>query len=157
MKSDCFDLVSSFDFIDHLATYTYFPLCLDCLPVCRAYTCGSELGFGCSSHCRHCHGDCGTVLRGIGQRYVSRVLFFFFLPFDLCLIVSCFSLDICSFLTFLREHIFNDLFFFDRADTLYLCYCIDKEMGERKREEVFIAVCFSTFSTLILESHFYIF
>ncbi|KAF8801667.1 hypothetical protein BYT27DRAFT_7173913 [Phlegmacium glaucopus] len=27
----------------------------------------------------------------------------------------------------------------DTADTLYLCYCIDKEAGERRREEVFIA------------------
>ncbi|KAF5323828.1 hypothetical protein D9611_008294 [Ephemerocybe angulata] len=26
----------------------------------------------------------------------------------------------------------------DTADTLYLCYCIDKDVGDRKREEVFI-------------------
>ncbi|TEB18941.1 hypothetical protein FA13DRAFT_1647602 [Coprinellus micaceus] len=28
----------------------------------------------------------------------------------------------------------------DTADTLYLCYCIDKDVGDRKREEVFIIV-----------------
>ena len=72
---------SSFDFIDYLAAYTYSPICLDCLPVCCAYTWGSEFGFGCSSHCRHSHSACRTVLRRIGQRYVSRVCFFF-LPFD---------------------------------------------------------------------------
>lgn len=26
------------------------------------------------------------------------------------------------------------------ADTLYICYCIDKDMGSRHREEVFEAV-----------------
>ncbi|KAF9476520.1 hypothetical protein BDN70DRAFT_166613 [Pholiota conissans] len=31
------------------------------------------------------------------------------------------------------------LFFLHSADTLYLCYCIDKAAGERHREEVFIA------------------
>ena len=30
--------------------------------------------------------------------------------------------------------------FLTRADTLYLCYCIDKDVGDRKREEVFIIV-----------------
>jgi hypothetical protein len=28
----------------------------------------------------------------------------------------------------------------DTADTLYMCYCIDKDTGEQKREEVFILV-----------------
>lgn len=28
----------------------------------------------------------------------------------------------------------------DTADTLYMCYCIDKDIGEQKREEVFILV-----------------
>lgn len=28
----------------------------------------------------------------------------------------------------------------DTADTLYVCYCIDKDIGEQKREEVFILV-----------------
>lgn len=28
----------------------------------------------------------------------------------------------------------------DAADTLYVCYCIDKDIGEMKREEVFIVV-----------------
>jgi hypothetical protein len=37
-----------------------------------------------------------------------------------------------------------------RADTLYLCYCIDEEIGEKKREDVFIAVRFSSYTTLIL-------
>lgn len=26
------------------------------------------------------------------------------------------------------------------ADTLYMCYCIDKGMGEQRREEVFVVV-----------------
>ena len=30
----------------------------------------------------------------------------------------------------------------DRADTLYICYCIDKDGGERRRDEVFSAVSF---------------
>ena len=28
----------------------------------------------------------------------------------------------------------------DTADTLYLCYCIDKDVGNRHRDEVFAAV-----------------
>jgi hypothetical protein len=54
-----------------------------------------------------------------------------FLAFPLKFIPSAFSSP---------ENIHLTIICFDRADTLYLCYCIDKEMGERKREEVFIAV-----------------
>lgn len=34
----------------------------------------------------------------------------------------------------------------DAADTLYVCYCIDKDVGERRREEVFILVCLELWS-----------
>ena len=80
-------LYSSFDFIDDFATYTYFPICLDRLLVCRAYTCGSEFGFGSSSYCRHCHSACRTVLCGIGQRYVSRVFVLVFIFFYILILL----------------------------------------------------------------------
>ena len=40
-----------------------------------------------------------------------------------------------SCLFFYLRYLFNC----SRADTLYLCYCIDKASGERRREEVFVA------------------
>ncbi|EKM82336.1 hypothetical protein AGABI1DRAFT_33892 [Agaricus bisporus var. burnettii JB137-S8] len=33
----------------------------------------------------------------------------------------------------------------DTADTLYMCYCIDKDTGQQRREEVFILVSFGLF------------
>jgi hypothetical protein len=35
------------------------------------------------------------------------------------------------------------------ADTLYICYCIDKDMGERRREEVFVVVCLPVFGCIV--------
>ena len=71
---------------------------------------------------------------------------FFFKVVDLRLTLSCFSLDIYSFsLPFPQgdeDILSNDYLFFDSAD---LCYCIDKEMGEIKREVVFVTVCSSSF------------
>ena len=105
-----FDLYSSTDFIDDFSAYTYSPICLDCLSVCRAYTWGAEFGFGCSNHCRHCYSTCRTVLCGIGQRYVSRGFDFvtsFYLAFLIfVLIVSCSSLDIYFLLPSLLARIY---------------------------------------------------
>jgi hypothetical protein len=42
----------------------------------------------------------------------------------------------------------------DAADTLYVCYCIDKDIGEQRREEVFILVSFFLYS-LSFDADFY--
>ena len=65
MESDHSDLVAPLTSFDHLAAYTYFPVCLDCLPVCRAYTCGSKFGCCCSS--------AGTVTALVGLFCVGSV------------------------------------------------------------------------------------
>jgi hypothetical protein len=45
----------------------------------------------------------------------------------------------------------------DTADTLYVCYCIDKDIGEQKREEVFIVVSVMTcYSCYNANAHRYI-
>ena len=64
--------------------------------------------------------------------------------------VSCFPLTFISSSFTSRENIYLTIIYFDRADTLYLCYCIDNEIGERKREEVFIAVRFSLLLILLI-------
>jgi len=77
--------------------------------------------------------------------------FFGFLIF----LFRCFSLRfLLSLPTFIYLMVISFLNF-DSADTLYLCYCIDKEAGERRREEVFIAVRFSLYTWILKVSYIY--
>ena len=104
----------------------------------------------------------GTVTALVGLFCVGLVkdtwvesLFLYFYVLIFLWLFLVFPLTFYSFfLPFPRGHISNDYLNFHRADTLYLCYCIDKEMGERRREEVFVTVRFLLYILWFPKAHF---
>lgn len=110
-------LCSGTDAVDGRTADTDLPVRIDDVSVCGAYARGSGSSVGCCDACWGRDSHRWTVLCGLGQGYVG-VLF---------LSIGHVCILICLFV----EH---------SADTLYMCYCIDRGMGQRKREEVFVVV-----------------
>jgi hypothetical protein len=91
----------------------YIPLCTYDVSFCRTHVGCTQLCVGSLVACWWCHRTRGLVLRRISQGCVS-----FDQPIQRSRANHCHT----------------------SADTLYLCYSIDKDVGERHREEVFAAV-----------------
>jgi len=95
------------------------PIRADNVLVRRTYIDCPRSGFGCCSARWGGHSTCWVVLCGVGQRHVS----YGFKPSELGG----------------SQRLTNGILIHS-ADTFYICYCIDKNLGERRREEVFLAV-----------------